>query len=70
VDAAVRRYDDRESWATVDAVTQALRWHIQRTDLLTEDQRVGDPTRYRQHVLHVADDGSFSLVALVWLPDR
>jgi 3-mercaptopropionate dioxygenase len=66
----VRRYDDRESWATVDAVTQALRWHINRTDLLAEGQRAGDPTRYRQHVLHVANDGAFSLVALVWLPGQ
>ncbi len=70
LDTAVRRYDDRDSWAIVDVVTQALRWHIHRTDLLTEDQRAGDPTRYRQHLLHVADDGAFSLVALVWLPGQ
>src|SRR4051794_21500105 len=70
LDGAVRRFDDPEPWATVDAVTEALRSHIHRTDLLTEDQRVGDPARYRQHVLHVADDGAFSLVALVWLPGQ
>jgi predicted metal-dependent enzyme (double-stranded beta helix superfamily) len=70
LDEAVRRYDGDESWATVDAVTQALRWHIRRTDLLTDDQRIGDPARYRQHRLHVADDGAFSVVALVWLPGQ
>lgn len=35
--------------------------------LLTPEQREGDPRHYRQHVLHVEPDGSFSLVALVWL---
>jgi 3-mercaptopropionate dioxygenase len=37
---------------------------------LTEAQREPDPTHYRQHVLHVEDDGSFSIVALVWLPGQ
>lgn len=70
VDDAVRRFDGEHSMATVNAVVQALKAHIHRTDLLSEDQRVGDPARYRQHLLHVADDGAFSLVALVWLPGQ
>jgi 3-mercaptopropionate dioxygenase len=70
LDDAVRRFDGRPSMDTVDAVTAALRAHIHRPDLLSPDQRVGDPARYRQHVLHVADDGAFSLVALVWLPGQ
>ncbi|HUZ00719.1 MAG TPA: cysteine dioxygenase family protein [Thermomicrobiaceae bacterium] len=37
---------------------------------LTEAQRQPDPSHYRQHVLHVEPDGSFSVVALVWLPGQ
>lgn len=37
---------------------------------LTEAQRAPDPDHYRQHILHVEDDGSFSIVALVWLPGQ
>jgi predicted metal-dependent enzyme (double-stranded beta helix superfamily) len=37
---------------------------------LTEAQREPDPDHYRQHVLHVEEDGSFSIVALVWLPGQ
>lgn len=33
-------------------------------------QREPDPNCYRQHILHVADDGQFSIVALVWLPGQ
>lgn len=38
--------------------------------LLTPEQQVGDPDRYRQHLLHAEPDGSFSVVALVWLPGQ
>lgn len=38
--------------------------------LLTPEQYEGDPDRYRQHLLHAEPDGSFSLVALVWLPGQ
>lgn len=38
--------------------------------LLTPAQREGDPERYRQHLLHAESDGSFSVVALVWLPGQ
>jgi predicted metal-dependent enzyme (double-stranded beta helix superfamily) len=56
--------------ATVDAVAATLRPHLGRPDLLKPDQRVGDPAGYRQHLLHVAPDGAWSLVALVWLPGQ
>ncbi|MFJ7207768.1 cysteine dioxygenase [Streptomyces sp. NPDC098789] len=39
-------------------------------DLLTEEQREGHTDRYRQHILHAEPDGSFSVVALVWLPGQ
>jgi predicted metal-dependent enzyme (double-stranded beta helix superfamily) len=56
--------------ATVDAVGEALRPALGDPQLLRPDQRVGDPEAYRQHLLHVAGDGAFSLVALVWLPGQ
>ena len=56
--------------ATVDAVAGALRPALGDLRLLRPDQRVGDPAAYRQHLLHVAGDGAFSLVALVWLPGQ
>ncbi len=37
---------------------------------LTDTQREPDPDHYRQHILHVEEDGSFSIVALVWLPGQ
>lgn len=38
--------------------------------LLTPEQHEGDPDCYRQHLLHAESDGSFSVVALVWLPGQ
>jgi 3-mercaptopropionate dioxygenase len=49
---------------------ERLRPHLGAADLLTEEQRLGDPETYRQHVLHAERDGSFSVVALVWLPGQ
>src|SRR3954452_23294983 len=51
-------------------VCTALRPFLGGTGLLTQNQRIGDPDGYRTHVLHVADDGAYSLVALVWLPGQ
>ncbi|MFE6842181.1 cysteine dioxygenase [Streptomyces sp. NPDC057686] len=44
--------------------------HLGTADLLTPEQREGHADRYRQHVLHAEPDGSFSVVALVWLPGQ
>jgi 3-mercaptopropionate dioxygenase len=68
LDRAVRGHGSEE--ATADAVAHALAPYLGAEGLLTADQREGDTQRYRQHVLHVADDGAFSLVALVWLPGQ
>jgi predicted metal-dependent enzyme (double-stranded beta helix superfamily) len=54
----------------IDGVGAALRPALADTALLRPDQRIGDPDAYRQHLLHVAGDGAFSLVALVWLPGQ
>lgn len=55
---------------TLDAVCEALRPSLASSGLLLPEQRIGDPSAYRSHVLHVAPDGVFSLVALVWLPGQ
>jgi 3-mercaptopropionate dioxygenase len=55
---------------TLRAVETSLRPALGVESLLRPEQRVGDPTAYRQHLLHVAPDGAFSLVALVWLPGQ
>jgi predicted metal-dependent enzyme (double-stranded beta helix superfamily) len=61
------RGDDRE---TLEAVCSALRPALSSPDLLLPEHRIGDPAGYRSHLLHVAPDGAFSLVALVWLPGQ
>lgn len=55
---------------TAYLVGERLAPHLGEPDLLTAEQREGDPDRYRQHVLHAEQDGSFSIVALVWLPGQ
>jgi 3-mercaptopropionate dioxygenase len=68
VDRAVR--ESPLGAATIHAVAAALQPFLGVKTLLTPDQEVGDPAGYRQHLLHVAADGAFSLVALVWLPGQ
>ncbi|MFI9276008.1 cysteine dioxygenase [Kitasatospora sp. NPDC052896] len=55
---------------TAHLVGERLRPYLGNPALLTEEQCEGDPERYRQHVLHAEEDGSFSVVALVWLPGQ
>ena len=55
---------------TAAAVATCLRPFLGRADLLTEAQQESDPDEYTQHVLHVEEDGSFSIVSLVWLPGQ
>ena len=68
LDSAIRASDP--GMPTVDAVGTALQPFLGRRDLLRPEQRQGNPNAYRQHLLHVAADGAFSLVALVWLPGQ
>ncbi len=68
LDRAVRF--SKHGQPTVDAVCDALQPALGDSGLLRPDQQVGDPSAYRQHLLHVAPDGIFSLVALVWLPGQ
>ena len=53
-----------------NAVADRLQPYLQDTSLLREEQREPDLTQYRQHVLHVEPGGSFSIVALCWLPGQ
>lgn len=55
---------------TAHVVGERLASHLGAPDLLTAEQRQSDPARYRQHLLHAEHDGSFSVVALVWLPGQ
>ncbi|MEW2634577.1 cysteine dioxygenase family protein [Streptomyces sp. NPDC048389] len=55
---------------TAYLVGERLAPHLGAADLLTAEQRESDPARYRQHLLHAEHDGSFSVVALVWLPGQ
>ncbi|MCB5182565.1 cysteine dioxygenase family protein [Streptomyces antimicrobicus] len=55
---------------TAELVGECLAPHLGAADLLTPEQQEGDAACYRQHVLHAEQDGSFSVVALVWLPGQ
>ncbi|MGI8820467.1 MAG: cysteine dioxygenase [Chthoniobacterales bacterium] len=70
--AAVREIvqSHADAAAAGGAVAELLRPCLGRADFLREEQLEPDPQRYRQHVLHVEPDGSFSVVALVWLPGQ
>ena len=59
-----------DSEHTVRAVADALEHNLPTPDVLTAEQRLGSSDGYRSHVLHVEPDGSFSVVALVWLPGQ
>jgi predicted metal-dependent enzyme (double-stranded beta helix superfamily) len=70
--AAVRvAVGERADWRdTARLVASALERHLPSPSILTAAQRTGDPESYRSEVLHVEPDGSFSIVALVWLPGQ
>src|SRR5688500_2900707 len=51
-------------------VAEALQGHLGDTTLLAPEHRRSSPDGYRANVVHVAPDGSFSLVALVWRPGQ
>ncbi|MCC9312418.1 cysteine dioxygenase family protein [Kitasatospora sp. RB6PN24] len=55
---------------TAFLVGEQLRERLGRPGLLTPAQCEPDPEHYRTHVLHTEEDGSFSVVALVWLPGQ
>jgi predicted metal-dependent enzyme (double-stranded beta helix superfamily) len=68
VRAAIQQGGDWE--LTARRVKEQLRRHLPGPGILTGAQREGDPAGYRSHVLYVEPDGSFSIVAMVWLPGQ
>ena len=53
-----------------DRVAEAVRPALRQRDLLRPEHQVGSGEGYRQHLLYVEPGGSFSVVALVWLPGQ
>jgi len=71
VSAVRRAIDARASWAhTAQLVADQLRAHLPGPDILTPDQRRGDPDRPVGHVLHAETDGTFSILGLIWRPGQ
>jgi predicted metal-dependent enzyme (double-stranded beta helix superfamily) len=68
VRAAVSRHADWRETARI--VADELERHLPSPDVLTAEQRAGDPDGYLSHLLHTEPDGSFSIVALVWRPGQ
>jgi len=60
-----------QDWTrTAQLAAAQLRAHLPGPDLLTQEERAGDPAGYVSHVLHTEPDGSFSVCALVWRPGQ
>lgn len=63
--------DLRADWReTARLVAGKLRRHLPTPDVLTADERIGDPGRYVSHTLYVEPGGAFSIVGLVWRPGQ
>jgi 3-mercaptopropionate dioxygenase len=63
--------DRRASWReTAKRVADVLAANLPTPDVFTADQRLGDPSDYRSHLLHAEPDGAFSVVGLVWRPGQ
>jgi 3-mercaptopropionate dioxygenase len=55
---------------TAELVAGQLRRHLPGAEILTAEERAGDPAGYRCHLLHAEPDGSFSVTAMVWRPGQ
>lgn len=62
--------EDDDATRIAPAVARLLEPYLGREDFLAAHELEPDPNEYRQHILHVEPDGSFSVVALVWLPGQ
>jgi 3-mercaptopropionate dioxygenase len=68
VRAVVEKHADWRETARL--VAAELERCLPTADVLTPEQRIGDPKHYRSYPLHTEPDGSFSVVALVWRPGQ
>jgi 3-mercaptopropionate dioxygenase len=70
--SGVREVTRRQAdWAeTVGLAADQVRLNLPGPEILTSEQRYGDPLGYRCHLLHAEPDGSFSVVAMVWRPGQ
>ena len=70
--AAIRAVVGKQAnWErTARLVAGELARNLPLPELLTAEQRIGDPESYRSHVLHTEPEGTFSIVALVWHPGQ
>jgi predicted metal-dependent enzyme (double-stranded beta helix superfamily) len=66
--AATREHADWQR--TAELVALELGRCLPGPEVLTADERAGDPDEYRCHLLHVEPDGSFSVTAMVWRPGQ
>ncbi len=55
---------------TARLVSDELARHLPSADVLSPEQRIGDPDGYRSHLLYSEPGGVFSIVALVWRPGQ
>lgn len=55
---------------TARLVTDALRRHLPGPEVLTFEQRQGDPDHAAGHLLHAEPDGGFSVLAVIWRPGQ
>ena len=55
---------------TGSAVAGLLRPYLGSEEFLSAEQMAPGGETYRQHILHVEPDGSFSIVSLVWIPGQ
>jgi len=65
---ATHRHADWQQTAVL--VADQLRRHLPGPEILTEQERAGDPDGYRCHVVHAEPDGSFSVTVMVWRPGQ
>lgn len=62
--------DSLEGEALADGVAGVLGTLLEAPDWLRPEHRLGWPDRFRTHIIHVASDGSFSIVVVVWQPGQ
>ncbi|GAA1695190.1 cysteine dioxygenase family protein [Glycomyces endophyticus] len=61
----------RPDWAAAaELVADALRGRLPGPEVLTPEQRLGDPDGPVGHLLHAEPDGSFSVTAVIWRPGQ